>query len=455
MKDKPVEIVFIDDEVDMLESWKRILEHMHYQCHTASSGRLGIELIQKIRPNIVITDLRMPDVDGLCVLQECRKIDPETVVIILTAFGTVQSAVEAMKNGASDYLQKPFTADQLQKVLHRYNNGKKSIDSCELPEPKEERYKIVNSSRCLLDILSQVDRFARTDANVMITGESGTGKELIAHRIHASSKRAKNLFVPVDCACLSESLLESELFGHVKGAFTSADANKTGIFELSNHGTLFFDEISHLTSRAQAKLLRVLQERQFRPLGSKKIVDVDVRILSATNRDLEEDVRRGEFREDLYFRLNVVSVVLPPLRERKEDIPLLIEHFLKKHASKNQKAYRMSQEAMAILLDYNWPGNVRELENLVQRCIALAADSNILPEHLPEVIRANHPPFAFSVKEKLTDVVRVTEREQILRVLQSCEGERSRAAQILGISRKSLWQKMKAYNIHEDEINGK
>ena len=452
--EKRVKILIVDDEEDMLDSCQRILTHMEYECYTASSGREGIACVKRLGPDLVITDLRMPDVDGLEVLRECQAQDPGIIVVMLTAFATVQNAVEAMKMGAADYLQKPFTAKQLHDVIERHLQPKHAERAVRTVAPAGRRQTLLlGNSEKIRTILGEIELIARTNANVLITGESGTGKELAARLIHQASTRSEKPFVPVDCACLSENLLETELFGHVKGAFTSATHNKTGLFEVAHQGTLFFDEISHLSLSAQAKMLRVLQERQFRPVGGKKLVDVDVRILSATNQPLEEDVRRNRFSEDLYFRLNVMALHLPSLRERIEDLPILLRHFIRKYAARpNPDEIQIHEAALERLMEYPWPGNVRELENVTQRCLAMLDGAIIQSDHLPNSIRWASRSLPTPTSERLSDAVKITEREQILRALRACRGERIKAAKLLEISRKSLWQKIKLYEIMDQEI---
>ncbi|MEW6235221.1 MAG: sigma-54 dependent transcriptional regulator [Candidatus Omnitrophota bacterium] len=449
-----IRILLIDDEEDMLESCTRILSHWQYECYSASSGRMGIAYFINYRPDIVISDLRMPDIDGIGLLKECLSIDSKAIVILLTAYATVENAVEAMKIGASDYLQKPFTAEQLNNVIQRQIQLRGLLPPTMRPDVKEEEIPpIIGKSAAIQNVIQTVAQVSRTDVNVLITGKSGTGKELIAKRIHQSGTRSQKPFVPVDCACLSEDLLESELFGHVKGSFTSASTDKAGLFEIAHQGTMFLDELSHLSLRSQGKFLRVLQERQFRPVGGKKLIDVDVRILSATNRDLECDVRDGAFREDLYFRLNVIAIHLPTLQQRKEDIPLLIDHFLRKF-TKNSDPCEISleEDALELLTKYDWPGNIRELGNVIQRCLALLKDNVIRAEALPDAFHVKKSKVHHSENHRLTDAIHSAEREQIIRTLHLYGGERTKAANHLGISRKSLWEKIKNYRISSEEI---
>ncbi|MBI3080328.1 MAG: sigma-54-dependent Fis family transcriptional regulator, partial [candidate division NC10 bacterium] len=327
-------ILVVDDEPDMVETVARILTHLGHEPVTATEGGAAVELLERERPDLVLTDLRMPGMDGLEVLKEVKRIDPEAPVVLFTAHATIQTAVEAIKAGAFDYITKPFTADQLQVVIERALTQRRlQEENRRLKEQLQESYRfenIIGRSLPMLRVFEVVKKVARSEANVLIVGESGTGKELVARSIHVNSARAAKPFIPVDCASLPENLLESELFGHEKGAFTGAHMARPGLFEYGNGGTVFLDEVGDLGGNLQAKLLRVLQERQIRRVGSNKFISVDVRVISATNRDLAEGVKRGNFREDLFYRLNVISIPLPPLRDRKGDIPLIAHHYFQK-----------------------------------------------------------------------------------------------------------------------------
>ena len=399
---------------------------------------------------IVLLDIKMPDMDGIEVLRHIRADYPETAVIMITGHPTIDSAVECTKLGAVDYLVKPFRVDELEvlvlKALEPASPAVKPVIGPEDVEMGGDIPYIVGNSPLIREVFAKIRKAAPSESTVLITGESGTGKELAARAIHALSNRADKEFVPVDCSALVESLLESELFGHTKGSFTGAFQTKYGLFELANHGTFLFDEISNLSSNIQAKLLRVIQEREFMKVGSQKRIKLDIRIIASSNRDLREAIKTGSFREDLYYRLSVIPIRLPPLRERSGDLPLLTDHFLKQHSLKNNQQERsISKRALELLSAYTWPGNVRELEHIIERILILEDCMVIEPEHLPAFITQRQGEFqVFSDEDfSLEDL----ESRYIQFVLRRTKGKRQEAARILGINRKTLSSKIKKYGL--------
>jgi two-component system, NtrC family, response regulator AtoC len=400
--------------------------------------------------DLVLLDIRLPDMDGVEVLRQIRLRSPETAVVMITGYPTIDSAVHCIKLGAVDYLVKPFRLDDLdaalKKSLSRQNSlMKPSVSSLGLEIDSKENL-IIGQSRPMKIIFEKILKVASTGSTVMITGESGTGKELVARAIHANSDRKNDEFVAVDCSSLVENLLESELFGHVKGSFTGAVQTKHGLFELANHGTFFFDEIANLSLNIQAKLLRVIQEREFMKVGDQRKIKLDIRIISASNRNLEESVRKGEFREDLYYRLSVVPIHLPPLRKRTDDISLLTHHFLKKFAGKLKKPIpEISPEAMEVLKNYAWPGNVRELEHTIERILILEDTDLIRPRDLPSFITQRQGEFQMFSEELFS--LEELEKKYIRFVLRRTRGRKTKAAEILGINRKTLGLKVKKYGL--------
>ena len=443
MNASTVKTLVIDDDKAMRDACYQILSRLGFEVDLAGDGRHGLNLLEKGSYDLVLLDLVMPDQNGIEVLKQIKILDPAVQVIIITGHGTIPTAVETIKLGAFDFLSKPFTPDDFRQVV------KRALEKQSKPEPvpalrtKINGLQIVFASEAMARIMEMVQRVARTDSTVLITGESGTGKGLIAQKIHDLSSRRPEPFVTVDCGTLVETLFESELFGHVKGSFTGANANKIGKFELAHGGTLFFDEISNISLEVQAKLLRAVQERKISRVGSHRVITVDVRIIAATNRDLAQAIRSSTFREDLFYRLNVVSIHIPPLRQRKSDIEPLIDHFLMKYNRQLKKAVQgFTPEAMDLILDYNWPGNVRELENTVERLVVFSVGPYLELSDLAFSGVEFCPPSgdeAISLKDM--------ERDHILRILQQCEGRRTHTARLLGIDRKTLREKMKRYQI--------
>ncbi len=431
------QVLVVDDEEAIRNGIAEVLGLMGLKVATAASGAAALEMLARSPYAVVLLDIRMPDLDGMEVLKRIRQDHPESEVIMITAFPTIPGAVEAIKHGALDYLVKPFRIDDLEAVVQRALNHQEQITSKAPAEPQSGREGmefIVGDSPAMKKVFAKIRRAAPSGSTVILTGESGTGKELAARAIHLLSPRRHHEFVPVDCSALVETLLESELFGHVKGSFTGAHQSKHGLFELANHGTFFFDEITNLSLNIQAKLLRVIQEREFMQVGSQKRIKLDIRIIASSNRELSEAIKSGAFREDLFYRLSVIPIHLPPLRERSEDIPLLAEHFLRKYAQKgNREVTGISPSAMKMLCSYAWPGNVRELEHTLERIIILEDGDIIEPEHLPSFISQRIAEFQVFTEEDHT--LEDMEKRYIQFVLQRTQGRRQDAARILGITR--------------------
>ncbi|HXF93920.1 MAG TPA: sigma-54 dependent transcriptional regulator [Nitrospiraceae bacterium] len=441
-------VLVVDDDAEMRELVRDVLAERGHQVTTASDGKEALQRLAEGDYAAVLTDLRMKEMQGIELLGEIRRLYPDTGVILMTAFGSVETAVEAMKHGASDYLVKPVKTDELVRVVERVLREaalRREIARLRREVHKEYSFhQILGKSKPMQAVFDLIRRVADSPTNVLITGESGTGKELVAKAIHYNSDRRHAPFVPVNCAAIPEALLESELFGHVKGAFTDAKMDKRGLFEEAHTGTLFLDEISELPIMLQAKLLRAIQEREIRRVGATKPIAVDVRIIAATNLNLAEEVRAKRFREDLYYRLNVIEIRLPPLRERREDIPLLVDAFLKKCAeARGKQVQGVSEAALALLVDYAWPGNVRELENVIERAVTLSRGDKIVPEDLPSAIqgaRGERRILDEAVERTLS--LEAMEKEYILRILEKTGGNKYQAAHILGIDRKTLYRKL-------------
>jgi two-component system NtrC family response regulator len=447
---EPFRILVVDDEPTQLELVGGFLRKQGFEVAETASGRAAVARFKHEPFDLVLTDQRMPDLSGLDVLETVRSVSPDTAVVIMTAYGTIETAVSAVKAGAADYLAKPLNLDELLHRIHQIQDRRRLLtENRELRAALAERHRvegIIGESGPMQEVLSVVRRVAASDATVLIRGESGTGKELIAKALHYASPRAASALVKVNCAALAESLLEAELFGHEKGAFTGAVAARKGRFELADGGSLFLDEIGDLPPHLQVKLLRVLQEREFERVGSSRPIKVDVRLLAATHRSLETLVREGRFRDDLYYRINVVTIQLPPLRERREDLPLLIDHFLRAFADKNGKRLRgLTREAREALLRYDYPGNVRELENLIERAVVLTRDDVVGLADLPLTLdpQAAGP----ETGPRLVAAVEGLERRMIREALAKADGIQTRAAELLGIGERVLRYKLKKYGL--------
>ncbi|MFC1883692.1 sigma-54-dependent transcriptional regulator [Thermodesulfobacteriota bacterium] len=444
-------VLVVDDESIVRRSIHRALESRGLNAIVAKEGNEALELLKTGSFDLALIDIKMPEIDGVSLLRKIRGKYPETDVIMITGYPTIDTAVQCVKLGAVDYLVKPFRLDDLEASLEKLSPGIRTKPESTETSPGlkigSEKDLIIGQSNAMKNIFEKILKVAPTDTTVMISGESGTGKELVARAIHANSERKKNEFVAVDCSSLVENLLESELFGHVKGSFTGAHQTKHGFFELANNGTFFFDEISNLSLKIQAKLLRVIQEREFMKVGDQEKIKLDIRIISASNSNLKKSVRSGEFREDLYYRLSVVPIHLPPLRKRKEDIPLLINHFLKKYSNKIKKPVpSVSHEAMEIFSEYAWPGNVRELEHTIERILILEDTDVIRTRDLPSFISQRQGEFQMLSEEPVT--LQELEKRYIRFVLRHTKGKKKVAAGILGINRKTLGLKIKKYDLY-------
>jgi two-component system response regulator AtoC len=489
-------VLVVDDDADIRSLLKDLLSEEGYTVRLAKSGAEAIEQVTKDLPDLVMMDIKLPDQDGIGVLRQLKREHPELEVIVMTAFGGSSTAIKAMEHGAYDYVTKPFEIDDLLATLkrvfeHADMSSEVSALRLELGKREAERERIVGSSKPMLEVFKLIGKVAPSDATVLITGESGTGKELIAEALHKASKRNPHPLVKVSCAALPETLLETELFGHEKGSFTGAMAMRKGRFETANKGTIFLDEIGEMTPGTQTKLLRILQEREFERIGSNVPIKIDIRVITATNRNLAEEVDRGKFREDLYYRLNVIHIHMPPLRDRKDDIPLLVEHFLVKyrHAT-GAIPTTISEEALQKLVAYDWPGNVRELENAIERAVVLSRGNPITLEHLPlgDLREARDRARLALRRERLEDDeadlsdrrdeldadqaeadaadvasngasdanggsfkhrVAALERQLIKEALDRAGGNRTKAADELGIYRRLLYAKIKEYGLGE------
>ncbi len=455
-------VLIVDDEVGTRESLRMILKN-NYEVLLAKNAEEALRTVKERSPDVVLLDIILPDLDGLKVLEKIKQKDPDMIVIMITATRTVKTAVEAMKLGAYDYITKPFDADELSLIIHRALSTRALENEVKYLREADRNFgfdQIIGKSKVMEEIFKMVRQIADSKSTVLIMGESGTGKELISRLIHYTSNRRNYPFVTINCAAIPETLIESELFGHEKGAFTNAIERKLGRFEIAHQGTLFLDEIAELSLTTQAKILRFLEEREFNRVGGSKTIKVDVRLITATNKDLVQHIKKGSFREDLYYRINVVPIVIPPLRERKEDIPLLIDHFIKKFNKENNKRVKgISKEALDLMMSYDWPGNVRELENLVERVMALTSN---------EYIQANELPFSLiniskmnGLKEHIlegrvsfTQAEEEFERAVILDALRRTNFIQSHAAEILGISRRILKYKMDKLGISKNSDKG-
>jgi DNA-binding NtrC family response regulator len=448
-------VLVVDDESGIIDSLRILLRNEGFEPITAHGGKEGIELLATAEPDIVLSDVRMPQFTGIEILAASRQQDPDVAVILMTAQATLQSAMQAVNQGAFYYIQKPFSNDELVVILKRAAEHRRlRVENKSLRQEIRRRDKVApgarppGSSKAWLDVLNLAEMVAPTESTVLLQGESGTGKEVIARYIHELSQRSEGPFVSINCGALPESLLESELFGHVKGSFTGAVKDKTGMFNAAGQGTFFLDEIGETTPATQVKLLRVLQHREVIPVGATEAIPIDTRLLAATNRDLEEEIRRGAFRSDLFYRLNVIAVHLPPLRQRRDDIPLLAEHFLQRSATQRGEAARqLSPSALEALQEYSWPGNVRELENALERAVILTTSETIDVGALPERVTERKTEPLIAERAAANPTLEAIEKAYILWVLQSESGNKSRAAEVLGIDPSTLYRKLSRYGL--------
>lgn len=449
-------ILVVDDEKNYLVVLEALLGSEGYETVTADNAHDALELVRDSDLDLVITDMKMPRMTGMQLLEETKKVKPELPVIMMTAYGTIEMAVEAMKKQAYDYITKPFRNEELKLTIRKALENYRLIkDNKRLSQALSDQYRygnIIGKSKPMLEIYDLIDKVSQSRASVLITGSSGTGKELIAKAIHYNGPRKDRPFISINCGALTETLLESELFGHEKGAFTGAVAMKKGRFELADGGTIFLDEVGEMPPPLQVKLLRVLQEMEFERVGGTRTIKVDVRVLSASNRNVKEDVTEGDFREDLFYRLNVIHIEVPPLRERLEDIVLLVNHFIDKYRQdEGQNRIELSPEAWKALYNYAWPGNIRELENVIERAVVLTSGGVIGVEDLPDEVLGKPRELDIDVfippDAPLQKTLEEIEEKLIRRALRECKNVQSHAAAALGITKSLIQHKMKKYNI--------
>ena len=461
LKDK---ILVADDEKSMREFLDIMLKKEGYKVTLASNGEEVMKLIEKDIFDLALVDIRMPRQDGISVLKRIKSISPETVVIVITAYASADTAIKAMKEGAYDYITKPFKIDEIKLIIQNALEKKHlQKENLLLKQVVRDRYhfeNIIGQSSKMLELYDLLEKVAPTKTNILITGESGTGKELVAKAIHYNSPRKDKPFVTLNCGAIPESLIESELFGHMRGAFTDAISTKKGLFEVADEGTIFLDEISELPLMMQVKLLRVLQDREFKRVGGIEDIRVDVRIISATNKDLEEAVREKQFREDLFYRLNVIQIKIPFLRERKEDIPLLTSHFLKKYSEElGKQISQISPDALRVLVQYDYPGNVRELQNIIERAVALETSQELTAQNLSSYIEEQLPikkrPLDLEIPSEGVDLEKIVEdveRTLLLKALDRTKGIKKKAADLLHINFRSMRYRLEKYGLnHSDE----
>jgi DNA-binding NtrC family response regulator len=444
-------ILVVDDDSSAQRALMQVLRREKYLTEGASSAREALDRL-KIKPyDLVITDIRMERMDGMELMREIKSHWPETPVIVMTAFASIDTAIRSIHEGAYDYLSKPYEIDDLRLIVRRALEQSRLLKENlalrqNLAEELEREVEMIGMSPPMVEVYKMIARVARTGTTVLIQGESGCGKEVVARSIHANSERVKAPFVAVNCGALTESLLESELFGHVKGAFTGAAYTKAGLFEAANHGTVFLDEISETSPNMQTRLLRVLEEREIQRVGSMERVPVDIRVIAATNKPLEQHVKDGRFREDLYYRLNVITIAVPPLRERIADIPLLFDHFLKRHSRRMGKTIAVHEEVLEMLADHSWPGNVRELENMVERAVTLNTTGMLGPGDFAKELQSRAPKGSASFPRELVPLDEI-ERQYILYVIDRLNGNMSRAAEILQIDRRTLYRMLERFGL--------
>jgi DNA-binding NtrC family response regulator len=443
-------ILVVDDEKQMRDLLAKVLERKGYQVSACGDGAEALALLEREPADLVVTDVRMPGLNGMEALRAIKELNPDIVVIIMTAFGSIDQAVQAVKDGAYDYINKPFKIDEILLTIEKALEERHlRHEVSTLRQELRTRYhfeNLIGKSRAMQEIFGLIEQVAGSRSTVMVYGKSGTGKELVAKAIHYNSPRSSKAFVAVNCAAIPAELLESELFGHEKGAFTGAIATKVGKFELATGGTLFLDEIGHMRLDLQAKILRALQEREIERVGGTRTIKIDVRVLAATNRDLKKAIEEGTFREDLYYRLNVVPITLPDLKDRQEDVPLLANHFVQKFAPESNPAIReISKEAMAILMSHTWPGNVRELENVIERAVTLGHGPAVQPGDLPAHLAGGTNPVERALTKEAT--LEDLEKDYIAMILRRTKGHQIRAASILGIDRRTLYRKIRRYGL--------
>lgn len=444
-------ILIADDEEEIRNSLSIVLREEGFRCTTVSDGAQAIEAMKEDSFDILISDLKMPKADGIAVLEEALQRSSDTLTIIITAHATVETAILALRKGAADYILKPLDFDEvILRIQNLFKQKKLVQENRYLREQIDQKFNfnhIIGESPAMKEVYRMVNRVSDANSNVLITGPSGTGKELVARAIHSDSKRSNKPFIAINCGAIPKDLVESELFGHKKGAFTGAISEKDGVFVAANKGTVFLDEVGEIPLDQQVNLLRVIQEREVKPIGSNQMVRFDTRIIAATNKDLQQEVEEGNFREDLFYRLNVVEIPLPTLQERKDDIPLLAHHFLKKYSRElNRPVKGITSDAMGALISFEWKGQVRELENIIERAVLLGDSEFITPEDLPNSIRHSKGDFDYDANS-LDDAVQTFEKHHILSVLKRTDGNKSEAARLLGIDPSTLYRKMEKMGI--------
>lgn len=454
----PAKLLVIDDEDSMCHFMEIMLSKEGYQVETATSGGEGVALVKEKDYDLVIADLNMPQMSGLDVLKEIKSFKQDQDFIVMTAYASVDTAIEAMKRGAIDYITKPFKIDEIKLVIEKSIDRKRLItenDTLKKQLKEDNSFdNFIGASEAVAKLKKLAMRVASSDSTVLLRGESGTGKDLIAKAIHHHSPRSAGPFVTINCAALPETLLESELFGHRKGSFTGAIKDKDGLFKVADGGTFFLDEIGNTSTTIQVKLLRVIEDKRITPVGDTKPIEVDVRLIAATNSDLEEEVKTGRFRADLFYRLNVIPVHIPPLRERKEDIELLLRHFISKYCQKiNLPLKQISDEALQVLLEYHWPGNVRELENTIERSVLLNRTDTLEISDFPEKLRQPQHVTVVTEADPITPTLESMEKAYIHYVMSQTDGKKAQAANILGIDTSTLYRKIQRYNMKEFLIN--
>jgi len=444
-------ILVADDEEEIRNSLSIVLREEGFRCMAVADGEEAIKALKEHSFDILVTDLKMPKADGIEVLEQVMQRSAETLTIIITAHATVETAIQALRKGASDYILKPLDFDEVILRIENLLNQKKLVQENKyLREQIDQEFNfnhIIGESPAMKEVYRMVKRVSNANSNVLITGPSGTGKELVARAIHSNSPRSSKPFIAINCGAIPKDLMESELFGHKKGAFTGAISDKDGVFVAANKGTVFLDEVGEIPVDQQVNLLRVIQEREVKPIGSNQMISFDTRIIAATNKNLEEEIEKGNFREDLYYRLNVVEIPLPTLQKRKEDIPLLAHHFIKKYSRElNRPVKGISSEAIGALMSYDWKGQVRELENIIERSVLLGDGDFITPDDLPGSIQESSNDFEYDA-DSLEDAVQTFEKHHIISVLKRTEGNKAEAARLLGIDPSTLYRKMERMGI--------
>jgi len=442
-------ILIADDEQEIRESLSVVLEDEGYDCTTAEDGTEALENIENANYDILIADIKMPNLDGMELLEKTKQISPQTMSIIITAYATVETAVRALRSGASDYILKPLDFDEvIVRVKHLMNHREMEMENQYLRDQIDKKFNfnnIIGDSPAMRDVYNMVKRVSQSTTNVLITGKSGTGKELVARAIHANSDRASKPFIPINCGAIPDNLFESELFGYKKGAFTGANTDKDGVFKTANSGTLFLDEVAEIPLHVQVKLLRAIEAKEVKPLGTNTSINIDVRLVAATNKILMEEVESGNFREDLYYRLNIVELKLPSLSERKEDIPLLVKHFVEKYNRELKRDIKgVDNETMKTLMHYKWKGQVRELENVIERAILLCDNDYISMNDLPP---STHNDVDDYYPDDLKEATKNFERQHISALLRRCDGDKKKAADLLNIGLSSLYRKIEELDV--------